>query len=468
MILRIGVVGLQFTMMAANEHGVFTEARALLDRCSQTIPCRFIIWPNPVQDMAEAERAATFFKMQEIDFLLLQASSFAMGEIVIPLAALVERIGIWLVDEPTFEGELQLNSLTGFNLIVSTIRATFGSSRKIKWFRGTGADFEQRISDTVQSLSALKQLSGCRIASIGGTVPGFDNLELKGDSFASSLGIELIQIDLVELFHLAESAPQHEVSILERQLAVRSACVRVDAKSLETTARICQAIQVLKTREGLSAAALRCWPEFQDWNNIAPCAAVAWANDECMPTACEGDLPGAVAMLLGKILSGRATTMNDPVALHDGTDSIQMWHCGPGPVSWANEKGRCLDYHHTLNRRLAVGAKPAGVSSDIQFARGPVTMLRIRGDGHALFVLEGEVVDGPAPPFPGSGGWIGHLRMGGEHVSPNDIVQMMTVYGLEHHYPLMRGWHENVLREMAAWAGWSILPRLDSSNLPVA
>jgi L-fucose isomerase-like protein len=172
-------------------------------------------------------------------------------------------------------------------------------------------------------------------------------------------------------------------------------------------------------------------------------------------------------MLLGSILSGSATTMNDPVALDRETGCVQMWHCGPGPASWADGAGQCLEYHHTLNRRLEPDASPAGVSSDISFAQGPVTMLRIRGDGLSLFVLEAEVVHGPASPYPGSGGWMGKLRMDGKTVAPEDLLHMMAAYGLEHHYPVMKGHHYSSLREIAAWAGWKILPRIDAREFPV-
>jgi L-fucose isomerase-like protein len=466
-LLKIGCAGLHFPIMAAIENGVFQMAKSLLDQCAFENRFELSIWPNLIHDTEEAEKAARFFEAQGIDFLLIQSSSFAMGDAVLPLVEHTPRIGLWVLDEPTYSGELPLNSLTGFNLCASLVRGAYGDRKKIKWFRGTGRDFGLRLAATARALSALKAIAGCRIVSIGGVVPSFGNLEYSRDSFEKSLQVDVERVELQNLFGLAESASTPEVATIVAHLSERAACVRVDAASLENTARICHAIRSVRDREGADAAALRCWPEFQEWQGIAPCAAVSWANDNCMPTACEGDVPGAVAMLVGTILSGSAATMNDPVALDDGSGSVQMWHCGPGPASWADERGQCLDYHHTLNRRLTKGAPRAGVSSDIRFAHGPVTILRVRGDGRTLFVLEGEVVDGPAPPYPGSGGWIGNLRMGEDRVSPDDLLHMMAAYGLEHHYPVMRGHHGADLVEMAAWAGWSILPRLDSRASPV-
>jgi len=461
-LLKIGLAGLYFPVMAAEEYGVLESAKSLVYRYAETELFEVAVWPRLISDPVDAVKAARFFEEQKTDFLLVQASSLMMGETVLPLVERADRIGVWVVDEPNSVGELRLNSLTGYNLCVSLIRGKWGDRKKIKWFWGTGEDFGARFVATVRALSVLKALDGDRIASIGGVVPSFDNLEYQSGVFEKSLSIDVVHVGLQDLFHRAERAPPPEVATIRDLLASQATCVKVGNALIENTARICYALRTIKESEGADASALRCWPEFQTWKGIAPCAAVAWSNDHCMPTACEGDTPGAVAMLIGSILSGRAATMNDSVALDRKTGTVQMWHCGAGPASWADERGQCLDYHHTLNRRFAEDAPRVGVSSDIRFACGPVTMLRIRRDGRSLFVLEGDVVEGFAAPYQGSGGWIGNLRMGESQVSLEDLLHMMAVYGLEHHYPIMRGHHFGTLKEMAAWAGWAILPHVDS------
>lgn len=462
--LTIGLAGLHFPVMGAMEHGIFETAIDLVNRIVESEHCGVVLWPELLSTTEDAVKAARYFGEQGIDFLLVQASSLAMGDTIAPLVEHFDRLGVWVVDEPTYSGELPLNSLTGYNLCVSRIRELYGESKKLKWFWGTGTDFEARLATTIRSLSALKSLRGSRIASIGGVVPTFDNLEYRRGTFEESLGIEIVEVPLGRLFQAAENAPPAAIESIHATLASQARCIRVGTDLVTDTARICYGLQSIQRDERVDACALRCWPEFQEWKGIAPCAAVAWSNDHCMPAACEGDTPGAVAMLLGAILSGTAATMNDPVALDRKTATVQMWHCGPGPASWADAEGQCLDYHHTLNRRSEPGSPLAGVSSDIRFAQGPVTMLRIRAGGDSLFVLEGEVVSGPSAPYPGSGGWIGKLRMSGKPVSLEDLLQMMAEYGLEHHYPVMRGHHGSVLAEMAAWAGWKILPRIDSTE----
>jgi len=463
-LLRIGLAGLHFPVMAAEEHKVFESGKTLLGSAASADNFELLAWPRMISEASEATKAAQFFEEEGIDFLLVQMSSLIMGDVVLPLAEKFDRIGAWVLDEPRYTGELPLNSLTGYNLFVSLIRGAWGERKKIAWFWGTGSDFSIRLQRTVQALTALKEVADRKIVSIGGTVPSFSNLEGGTEAFRESMGIGFEHLEIEKFFGMAESAPDSAIDGIVASLAGQAAHVRVGSDLIKATAGICYALQMAKDEYGADAAALRCWPEFQSWKSIAPCAAVAWANDHCMPVSCEGDWPGAAAMLLGSILSGSAATMNDPVALDRETGTIQMWHCGPGPASWADCDGQCLDYHHTLNRRPSGGASPMGVSSDIRFAKGPVTILRIRTDGKSLFAMDGDIVDGPAPSYPGSGGWVGNLRMGVEQVSLEDLLQMMAAYGLEHHYPVMHGHHYDTLNEMAGWADWTMLPRIGAGR----
>lgn len=461
---RIGFASLFFPVMAAEEYRVFETGKAMLREAALQEGFELIEWPRMISERSEAEKAALFLDEQGIDLLLVQISSLIMGDVALPLVEKAERIAVWVLDEPTFSGELPLNSLTGYNLFVSLVKGFWADRKKLAWLWGSGPEFLARLGRMARALAVLVAMRGAKILSIGGTVPSFDNLECDRPRFGESLGASVESVALEDFFGWAESAPAPEIERIAASLAEKASKVRVGHEMMATTARICHALSRAKESRGADAAALRCWPEFQAWKDIAPCAAVAWANDHCMPVSCEGDGPGAAAMLLGSILSGRPTTMNDPVALDRSTGTVQMWHCGPGPASWADSGGQCLDFHHTLNRRRPEGARLAGVSSDISFAKGPVTMVRIRADGRSLFVMEGNIVDGPSSPYPGSGGWIGNLAMGGEKVSLEDFLQMMAAYGLEHHYPLMRGHHYATLRDIADWAGWSILPRIDAGT----
>lgn len=468
----VGLVGLNFQNFQAKEHDIYGRSRKTLEIYAEQCGFTIIPYAEIVSDAVQAEAAVEYLRDQQIDFLLLQASSLILGDMVLPFAEVSERIGFWVVPEPTFTGELPLNSLTGGNLGISILRQNF-PGRKVKWFYGSpdGDDaFLKRLLVTVEALRADKLLRESRVAIVHETVPTFINLTYDGDALMRNLGIEVISVGLEEVFLRADTLqPTDSGKHIAASMMQKAASVQVPEREVVRSGQIASALLDIAKGQNLKAAALRCWPEFQEVMHIAPCAAIAYLNDHGLITSCEGDLPGAVSMLAASAFSGEAPTMNDPVAIDREQNLIQMWHCGPGPASWADEKGQTLDWHHTLNRRLKPGKDdnsirdddptrtPAGVSSDISFRRGAVTLLHIGGSGDTVFVMEAEVVNGPAPPYPGSGGWLGSLSSGGVPCTSADFLETMTWYGFEHHYPIMRGHHEAAVREYAAWNGLKIL-----------
>lgn len=457
--VRIGAVGLCFLNYEARTHKVWKKSSGKLDTFVQQHQSELVVWPDEIETIDDAKKAANYLLAQKVDFLMIQASSFSLGDVLYPLLALKKRTGFWFVPEPGYGGELQLNSLTGFNLATS-LSKKFASSVQTKWFFGIPGEttFDEPFSITLQALRAVVTIPGSRIGQIGSIVPTFDNLQYNEEKLRGSLGVEVVPVAIEELFDRYKQVPRNKIDELVNVLKQRSSKILVDDIWLEKTARVIGAMEMVKAEYQLDAAAVKCWPEFQSELNMAPCAALACANDSNFPSGCEGDLIGTLSMLIAHRITGTAPTMNDPVAFDEETGTIQMWHCGPGPASWADEDGQTLAYHHTLNRRKKPDEPLAGVSSDISFRRGAVTVMRLEDDGKQLFVFEANIVDGPGKPYAGSGGWFGELSSDKLKVSINDFVETVSAYGIEHHYPVCRGHIEYVYREMVSWMGLQVLP----------
>ncbi len=457
--VRIGLVGLGFANFEARNLRIFERSRdelgGLTDRCGAELA----VYQEVVETAEEAEKAVRYLEDQKIDFLLIQASSFSLGDVLYPLLELKTRFGFWFVPEPSYDGELPLNSLTGFNLVVSICRKYAGSVQ-YKWFFGWpgNASFDEPLTVTLQALRAVTALPGSRVAQIGSIVPTFDNLAYDSEELAKRLGIEVVPIAVEELFDRCRQVSSKRTKEIVIHLKQRAERVLVDSESLEKTARVIGAMEMLRKEYRLDAAAVKCWPEFQSELDMAPCAALANANDGSFPSGCEGDLVGTISMLIGHMITGSAPTMNDPVAYDEASGAIQMWHCGPGPASWADEAGQTLAYHHTLNRRRDPDQGLAGVSSDISFRKGPVTVMRIEENGKSIFTFEAQVVEGPAKPYPGSGGWFSEFTSDKKQVSIRDMVETISAYGIEHHYPVCFGHIEHVYRELASWMSLHVLP----------
>jgi len=462
--LKVGLVGTFFPNFDALKLGVYEEAKEEMRILAHALDFELVTVEEGVKLQEEAERAARQLEAAGVDFLLIQASSFSLGDVVLPLVDVNARLGLWFLPEPSFEGEIPLNSFTGFNLFASIIRLHLRERNlPFKWFFGTAAAprFRRRLEITVRALSALKRLSRTNIGLIGGAAPTFLNLDYDAGSIAQHLGVGIEVHPMDDLFRRVEGYTESQVSEVVQAMTARAAEVRVTDEWMRRTGRVYLALRDLAREGAYGALGVRCWPEFQSaLGGIGPCAAISWLNETGLPASCEGDVPGAISMLAAHHVSRAPVTMTDLVALAEEEGLVHMWHCGPSPASWADGVGQALTYHPTLDRASPPDAPKSGVSSDLVFAPGPVTIVRFSQAADKLLLMSAEVVEGPSRGYAGSRGWLGDLRMNGEPVSIPDLIETVAYYGLEHHYPLARGDWTDVFHELAAWAGINILERI--------
>lgn len=462
--LKVGLVGAFFPNFDALKLGVYEEAKGGMRSLAHSLDFELIAVDEGVKSQEEAERAARQLEAAAVDFLLIQASSFSLGDVVLPLVDVNARLGLWFLPEPSFEGEIPLNSFTGFNLFASIIRLHLRErDLPFKWFFGTAAaaQFRRRLEITVRALSALKQLSQTKIGLIGGAAPTFLNLDYDAASIAQHLGVGIEVHPMQDVFGRVAGYTESQVSQVVQAMAARAAEVRVSEEWMRRTGRVYLALRDLASEGSYGALGVRCWPEFQsELGGLGPCAAISWLNETGLPASCEGDAPGAISMLAAYHVSRAPVTMTDLVALAEEEGLIHMWHCGPSAPSWADEAGQALTYHPTLDRASPPEAPKSGVSSDLVFAPGPVTVVRFSQAADKLLLMSAEVVEGPSRGYAGSRGWLGDLRMNGAPLSIPDLIETVAYYGLEHHYPLARGDWSDVFQELAAWAGIDILERI--------
>jgi L-fucose isomerase-like protein len=462
--LKIGLVGAFFPNFDALKLGVYEKSKADMQAMADQLDFELVTVEAGVKSQAEAQDAAERLRAAGVDFMLIQASSFSLGDVILPLADLDARLGLWFLPEPSFEGQIPLNSFTGFNLFASILRLHLKERNlPFKWFFGTATSvqFQRRIGITVRALDTLKRLSQTRIGLVGGAAPTFLNLDYDAESIARRLGAHIEVHAMDDIFRRVDSYYEAQVREVVQAMTSRAAQVQVTADWMARTGRVYLALRDLAGEGGYSALGLRCWPEFQsELGGLGPCAAISWLNETGLPASCEGDVPGALSMLAAYHISRAPVTMTDMVALSEEEGLIHMWHCGPSPASWADEAGQILTYHPTLDRASPPEAPRSGVSSDLVFAPGPVTIARFSQAADKLLLMSADVVPGPSRGYAGSRGWLGNLRMGDQPMSVPDLIETVAYYGLEHHYPLARGDWSDTFCELAAWANIGLLDRI--------
>ena len=458
---KIGLVGVMCTPFRGNKEGNYRASRSALEGLAQRFDFELYVIDEGVYNLEQAESATRQLQGWNVDFILLQSSSFASGDFIYPFAALPARLGLWAVPEgpPTSEGGLPLNSFTGANLYNSILKTEATHyNRPVKWFFGNPGQplFDERLDVTIKALRGIINLQGARIGLVGGVAPSFNNLIIDNARLKDRLQISVIDIELDEILQTAERVANEKVQATVK--AIGSRADRLDlnqAPTLTKTARVNLALQDVARERGLQAVAVSCWPRFQSDYNLAVCTVLGNLNTEGLVAACEGDVPSAAGMLaLHAMSNGDTVTLMDLVTVDPEDESILLWHCGPTSPSMADEGGTHMEPLWLFD---GPDGKQVGLHNDLVLKPGRGTVMGFTADFDRVLIVDG-VIDNQKPSYKGSRGWFRSLRLNTEPVTVTDLVQSIMTSGFQHHYPFAFGNFAEASMELAVWLGITPIP----------
>jgi L-fucose isomerase-like protein len=452
--LRVGVVeaGMAELHQGAN---YFASACSLLERVSSGSQATVIVYGKLVSDEDCAQEACRFFVANAVDLVVVATTAFPNGNIAFPFARLDIPLALWSFPEPKTKGPLPTNSLCGMNMLSSTLTSFLRSSAiKWKWFFGApgSPQLEKRLEATIAALAAIKSLRNSKIALIGGAANGFNDLLFDEGALFNRFRVRVVHgIEASEVIQLAGKMQPSEVAHAAATFTDSCGQINVDQDSLNRATRVYLALSNIASSTGCDALAVSCWPKFQTDFGIAVCAVLARLQDDGIVAACEGDVNGALSMLLLKALGRNTPTLLDLVAFDDNDDSIQVWHCGASPCVFSRDGTFSLNLHHHLTSGLeGDNARTVGVVRDMIFKESEVTFLQVNSTFERYFTFEGLVFEGK-DSFNGSRGWIKELVTDGHRLSALDLMETIMTKGLQHHYVMAHGRASNVVREVASW-----------------
>lgn len=406
----------------------------------------------------DAESAAAAFDAECVDLTILMCCSLVGdGRVIQPFMRSRQEVMVWCLPEPTREGPLMLNSMTCANLYTSSAKQMEQEvhGKRVKWLYGLPGDplMIRRLDASIRALRAKKSLQGATLVQVGKTADGFINLRYDAEEINRNLGVQVVYYSLDEIFRDMDAIPAGEAAQLAATITEGACCCSATEQELLTSARLILAVRRLKERFQASAFAISCWPEFQDDMHISTCLAFGRLGEEGIPVSCEGDVPGALTMLLAKELSGNAPMLMDMVAMDEKVDAISFWHCGMGLPCYANEKGFSITQYPADPRVFEL----PGASVDIKFAPGVVTILRLDGKGGQMLACEAEIIDGPDRGYDGARGWYSGFTMDGKKLSCVEFLDMVLTCGAPHHYVICPGHIAAAAREFAVRQGLSLV-----------
>ena len=344
---------------------------------------------KPIETDTDAIEAVNKFKKDEIDVLLIVNGTWTNDEIGVRLASTDVPIMMWSIPEPLTGRFVELASLVGLTQNGSTL-GRLGYKLEV-----AAADFNDKNSlDKLKKLtvasSIVRKIRNARLGFIGNSgSPGMLDTEFNQLTLKKRLGSDVIRITIEDFIEKIKKIKDTRVEkvITELNPLMPPPPKELDIKFKECI-KIFIAIKDWVTEENIDAFAFRCWPELKDLGIYCPCLGLSLISSMGIQASCEGDIPGALSMLLLSSLSQKPSYLSDLTRIEEKEKVIYYFHCGAAAPQLAGENTICYKTH-------TYSAWNPGITVEFPLKPGPITFARIEEllDGsYMLITYSGEAV----------------------------------------------------------------------------
>lgn len=308
------------------------------------------------------------------------------------------------------------------------------------------------VDDFARVCAAVRLLRHARIGMIGFRPYDFEVCIFNEGLLLERYGTRTVPLNLIDLKAAIDAIPDSDpqVATIVKEIGAGFA-LPCPAGDLARIARL-EIVMLRWAQEyGLDALTIQCWSAIQDHVGLTPCLTNGRLTRRGIPVACEGDVLGALSMLLQRELTrGKAIPwLADILMLHpEEKDRFLAWHCGNASVELASPEGRPQARPHCSFAPDFAGAIAAG---EFALREGEVSLNRLvehHGEFRLLHV-PGRIVASP-DRMRGSWGW----------VAVEDRERMLRTVveeGFVHHVSLAAGALGPLVAEVSRYLGYRLV-----------
>ena len=365
----------------------------------------------PVMDVREVVKAGTFFYERRVHALCAIAASWFEDYLVLDM---LEECDVPLVlwARPGMEtGSLCGTQQLGFML------KQLSKSYMMLYDELESPPAREKLLSFASAAGLRHRLRRAKIGYIGHRVEGMTETTGHELALKKVFGPRVVGIDpqalLERVSQLQDKAVRDKWVELKQRVGKVTCRDEVGIESL----KFYRALKSLIEEKMLDAVAVGCYPHLMG----KVCLAASLLGEERVPLACEGDVNGALGMLILTVLSGSPvhnTDLLDPIP--EG-NAIVFSHCGSGGFSLAEDPSQI-----TLG---PVRLMDRGLCCLFPARSGPVTLVNLVPtlDGYKMGVLFGEAVR-TGMVFPGN-----PLKVRFES-DYREVLSWIAREGLGHHW----------------------------------
>jgi L-fucose isomerase len=386
--------------------------------------------------------AARRLQEQRVDCALLQLGTWVFAPTVVDTLRAVDLpFGIWAEDCP---GSF---SLTAGGVVHGSLDEL---GMKHRFFYGSpkSARLLGEISAFAGAAACARELSGSRLAVIGGRVMGMYTTMADIVQVKSLFGVEIEHIDTVRIHMAAEALADGEVEKVRKKLLASFGKVNTEEAVLDKSIRLYLALKGVLEKEGYGVAAVKCQEEMIN-NYACFCLAASFLNNEGFTISCEADINAALMMSILRTASGGTALFGDINHLDLERGELRLVNCGSMPTLMA-ESEKKVD----LESQYEYMGEAGGATLVFSVKGSPVTIGRLfRLSGrYAMVAAEGATQEFPRERFEEAREFWPQALVRLD-CDPHDLVQNLR----SNHMHLCFGKHLGVLKEFCSLKGIELI-----------
>ena len=321
--------------------------------------------------------------------------------------------------------------------------------------------FRSDLRKFVATCRVVGGLKGARIGALGARPTNFNTVRYS-EKLLENSGISIETLDLSEAFGRVERLADDDPAVAAKLQAVKDYVPTQDipATALLKMAKLGVVIDGWMKDTELVASTIQCWTSMQEYFGIVPCTLMSMMSNGLMPSACEVDTVGVVAMYALALASGQPSAIVDWNNNYgDDPNKGVIFHCSnlPGDIfvkqdtAIAEDDIPVMDYQEiiagTVGKENTYGTVVGRVKAS------PFTYLRVSTDDLngkiTAYIGEGKLTDDPLKTFGGYGVV--------EVPNLQGLLSYLCNHGFEHHVSVnLAEIGDAVYEALTKYLGWEV------------
>ena len=304
-------------------------------------------------------------------------------------------------------------------------------------------------------------LKNARIGALGARPTAFNTVRYS-EKLLENSGISIETLDLSEAFGRVDRLADDDPAVVAKLAAVQDYVPTegIPAEALLKMSKLGVVIDGWMEDTELVASAIQCWTSLQEFFGVVPCTLMSMMSNGLVPSACEVDIVGVVAMYALALASGQPSAIVDWNNNYgDDPNKGVIFHCSnlPGDIfvkedeAIATDDIPVMDYQEiiagTVGKENTYGTVVGRVKAS------PFTYLRVSTDDLngkiTAYLGEGQLTDDPLQTFGGYGVV--------EVPNLQGLLSYICNQGFEHHVSVnLTEIADAVYEALTKYLGWDV------------